>query len=267
MSSYSEKAKEWSADFARRWRDYPEPARPTKSELAFYSSIISKSKSRRVLILGSTIEFRVLCKKLKCNAVCVDYSRKNFEILATQSKLTFNDKFVECNWLELPFSNEFDFVLGDWVFNMLNKKDYRRFFKNVSRSMKKGGVAFLAGGVYKNVRESEVSKEIEGFYRLRKKGWLYSYLMVPIFPFLSKNGIVKLDDMRKYLYALEPKGMVSKRDADYLKSFGEGMSYLRLSIPAERELKKSFEPFFTKYKVFYGKEEYCAGLPVFVLMK
>lgn len=266
MLSSEQKAREWRQDFARRWKTYPEPARPTKSELDFYSSIISKSKSKRVLILGSTIEFRLLCKRLKCETTCVDFSRDNFEILQTQTKQRFNDRFVECNWLEMPFSNEFDFVLGDWAFSMLEKKNYPRFFKKISEALVDGGIAFLKGAIYEKTSLSEVSKIVDDFYRLRKKGWLYSYLMVPVFPFLSKRGMVKLEDVRQLMYRGEDEGKISQKDANYMRSFGEGMSYLRLSIPKLEELEKSFR-FFSKRKVFYGKEEYCKGLPVFILTK
>ena len=76
----------WS--YAELWDAFPIPSRPDSEELAHEEKYLTRLRPENVslMILGSTIEYRSLCKRLGIRPHVIDFSRDNFDSLSSYSK-------------------------------------------------------------------------------------------------------------------------------------------------------------------------------------
>src|SRR3989344_2304130 len=124
----------WTDDFVKHWKYYLPPSRASPSELHFIKEkIIEKGKQAKILILGSTPEYRNLCGELKMPVTLLDFSRQNYEYLAREVKHKPKETFILGDWITTHLPHRFDIILGDNAINVVLKKDQLTFLKNVAK--------------------------------------------------------------------------------------------------------------------------------------
>lgn len=163
--------KNWLTNFAVAWSKYwPPPARPTKSRVAFIKKIIMREREKvgrdnfKILILGSTSEFRDLMIELGIHPVIADFNRKNYSILARAMRHhdgnLIDETFIEANWLTMELNQKFDIILGDASFNVVPKKDNVQFLTNIKKHLTKSGLYVDAIWLRPNKKEIDIKKVI-----------------------------------------------------------------------------------------------------------
>ena len=131
---------DWSDEFVYHWKYYKSPARPSASDLRFIKKIIkSKGKKAKILILGSTPEYRNICGQLKLSVTLIDFSKKNYQYLNREVKNKPKEKFVQGDWLKTVLNEKFDIILADNVVNMFKNNNIIKLFSNVSKMLEEDG--------------------------------------------------------------------------------------------------------------------------------
>jgi len=263
--------KDWSSeDFVTHWKYYESPARAIGSELEFVEKKIKeKGPEVKVLILGSTPEYRNICVKLGIKVTLLDFSKDNYEYLSDEVKDTSNETFVEGNWLKTKLGGEFDIILGDHAPNMLNfKKEYALLFENVSKMLKKDG--FFIPRTYirfqgENITPEEVIKKYE---KIKKKYGIIPGSLREFF--LSAYDYEKdectLGGVFIKIKEMCDKGLLTDEELDF---FENKLSLkdrdFHFSMPEIKEFEKLALEYFEIVEVFYGTEPYLEDkLPMHV---
>ena len=276
----TEKSDTWQTAFAKRWVKYwVEPARPTKSELAFIKLALQKrmrkNQELRVLVLGSTSEYRDMLIELKAKyPTIVDFSAKNYQILSGAMKYrrqyTKSERFVEDNWIKMRLREQFDVIMGDAVINVISRQDCEPFFKNMARHLKQNGIFLAKTWVrfsdvppYTDVQiVSKFRKEIKKTDFLARVTQLF-YLV----DYDYKGDHCEMKKMHERMRRLYEHKFISKREWEYARKLGADVTPFRFHFPRkdwlEKKLKKYFKILARKYDDFY----YPGYHPTYVLSK
>lgn len=128
-----------------QWQKVCSPWRPSFSDEIIYKNIISRFDSRSpVLILGATPEIRDIIYEFKFDErFVVDVSAEMFKEmgLIRENKIDNEEKFIEANWLSLPFEpSSFEAIVSDLPFWVLfSLEEHEIFLKECHRVLKKNG--------------------------------------------------------------------------------------------------------------------------------
>ena len=82
---------DWNAERAKAWHKMKPPSKPSESEINIYRKYFNIKKNQynpRVLILGSTVEFRQLAFELGFSVTVVDYSKTYHDIILSLIHVT-----------------------------------------------------------------------------------------------------------------------------------------------------------------------------------
>lgn len=96
--------------------------RPSPAELVRYERALLGAKPRQgatALILGSTPELRSLALKYGLATTGCDIDDGVWKALTSLRTVAGEESFIHGNWLNLPETDGYDFILGDCSFNML----------------------------------------------------------------------------------------------------------------------------------------------------
>src|SRR3989344_7474494 len=167
--------KNWNENFAKTWKRYPSPARPSKEELGIFKKFLNfyyfeKSNLLKVLILGSTPEFRDLCNKNYLEVYCMDINKRTYEALGLLVKQKNNkEKLINSNWLDFSVPFRFDIIIGDNVTGMFSITKYPQFFKKMSKHLEKGGLLILRSMVQNPGFDITPEQSISNYRKKYKK--------------------------------------------------------------------------------------------------
>lgn len=136
----------WSADIARVWRNYVPPNRPSRFELELCSEQVRRIRSElshnpRVLILGSTTEYRDWAYEESIESVVVD-SSEEYHTAVSDELTHYNPRetVVFQDWREMSFFSEFDLVVGDLAVGQVPISDFSSLLERIRRSIRGRGV-------------------------------------------------------------------------------------------------------------------------------
>ncbi len=155
----------WNKEVAQIWTNYTPPCRPSRQELDICTQLVQKlSKLRReplkVLILGSTTEYRDWAYQERCQVKVLDNSQEYH--LEISKELTHKNVYEEVefsSWQDMNFTNEFDLVVGDLVIGNLNEQEVPGFLKKIYRSLKTGGY-FLTKSFFYDTDRDIISPDV-----------------------------------------------------------------------------------------------------------
>jgi len=151
-----------SWDYAQIWDQFPVPARPSKEELAFIEEEFKKIPHKNVLILGSTAEYRLLCKRLGIARYVADFERSHYEILTSYAKEKLEkEHFLEVDWLKLEDKNKYDVIVGHRAINVIGKEVLEKFFKRMYRALRPSGVFYCKGNILYSVEKERFDEIVD----------------------------------------------------------------------------------------------------------
>ena len=136
----------WNLQLAELWGRYPPPIRPSKDLIRLIQVFVQLTQLElddvpKILLLGSTPEFRDLCSMLKIPLTVVDFSRNNFD---AQTRLVtspiYNETFVQQDWRDMRLKEQFNLVLAESSLNVVPKKDISSLLLRIREHMKPGAL-------------------------------------------------------------------------------------------------------------------------------
>ncbi len=268
---FNEEDASW--DYAEVWSKFPVPARPSEEELAYLESEIKKlGKNTSVLILGSTIEYRSLCKRLGITPYVADFDKSIYNVLTNYSKEKFpKENFLEVDWLDISFKNKFDIIVGHRPFNVIGKKVLLRFFKRMRQAMKSGGAFYCKGNAQFKNHQDKLDKLISKWaFKPNRKYPLFSYIEVELyFHCADKDGYVDYPKARKIASEWIKEKMISQKDYDLIKILISMSSDARfrgkISVGEIKDVIKKAGFNNAEWKIL--DNDICANMPIIKLIK
>ncbi len=134
-----------------QWGKMGPPLVPSEGECRITKGFIKKGRPR-ILILGSTPQFRDLAHSLGAQVTCIDM---NLDMLTSMvelmkySRKASQEAWIRANWLQAPLKeNYWDYVMGDWVISNIPLKIQPLFFKKISLLLRPGGFFVTRHSLY-----------------------------------------------------------------------------------------------------------------------
>ncbi len=263
--------KQWTSDLAHRWRLYLPPARPSWGELQVYETYITKSKQKykdfRLLILGSTPEFRDLAIRCDVDYVCADYSKENFIALGQYMHHRDSEKnFFHTTWQEMTFRYEFDMIIGDVPSAVIPFTDHDLFFRNIQRALKKTGICILK--VY--VRDTNEKKSYKQVFENYRKERSHLPLTSGIILDLMQTGYhfdeeyVDCAEVTAELERELSEGNITQYEFDEVEKRWIKNEHFKLNMPLRTELLEKLHALFS-VEVTSGGDWFKDRAPLLVL--
>jgi len=215
------KEKEASWDYAEVWSKFPVPARPSKEELKYLETELKRfGKNSKILILGSTIEYRSLCNKLGIRPYVADFDKSIYGILTKYSKEKFvGEHFLEVDWLKIKEKNKFDVIIGHRAINVIGKEVLQKFFLRMKRVLKPSGIFYCKGNV-QFINDKTKLDSIRGKWAFKKNRRypLFSYLEVELYFYCAdRDGYVNYPKARKLVNNWYRQRKISLKDYNLMK--------------------------------------------------
>jgi ubiquinone/menaquinone biosynthesis C-methylase UbiE len=267
VKKYFKESASWN--YAEVWNKFPIPARPCSKELSIIKNELKKRKSSKVLILGSTIEYRSLCKKLGIKPVVVDFKKENYNILSKYSKEKFLDEtFIESDWLKINYFDEFDFILGHRIFNVIEKKSIQKMFQKMFIALKKDGIYFCRGNIFNKQSIDIIEQIIKEKSFTKRKYPLFTYIEVALYmKCCDKNNYVNYSKCRKLIKKWFNEKKISKKEFNHIMLLISMSDEARFRTPEKEEIIKSY-----KKNGFIGEwittgDQFSENMPIIKLSK
>jgi len=263
--------KNWTLDMANKWKNYKPPIRPSKYDLEVFEDYIKEklkqNKDVKILILGSTPEFRDLASKHKLIPYVVDYNEMNNRALATLKKHKGKEILIKQDWRKLKLKEKFDLVFAEASLNMLKEKEVPLILKNVKRLLKKDGV-FLAK-TWTRIPKSQLSlKKILETYRSKYKHLSFKNAANQEFHSYfydrNKGSLKKQYFLYKELYE---KGIITKKEFNSIEGLGYETNPLVIWLPFKEHLTKLVRKYMKVIKIIYPRQIGTNRLPIYVLKR
>ncbi|MFA6146217.1 MAG: class I SAM-dependent methyltransferase [Patescibacteria group bacterium] len=268
----------WDFKFAKAWKKFTPPSRPSQKELKFYEYYIQKTlkknKNIRILILGATPEFRDLILKHHSIPICCDLNSMVFNALKKLMKQHGKEIFIKSNWLKLKSKNKFDLIIGHQVFNQLPFNKQSLLTKIVFHNLEPNGLfihsTFLSPPNNIKINPLDGFKLHRKLTKTKKQIPLYSivhaYLTLscihPKNKFFTPNRYLKLVDK------LYRQKLISEQERkNIFKILPPGNS--KIYVPTKEKLERILKQYFKISSIYYPPSQYYNPInwPVYVLKK
>ncbi len=260
-----------SWDYAQIWEKFPVPARPSKEELKFLRQELSNLTHDNLLILGSTIEYRSLCKFFGIRPWVADFERSHYEILTNYAKEKLeNEHFLEIDWLKINDENKYDIILGHRAINVIGKEVLQQFFDRMYKALKPGGVFFCKNNIlYDGEPDHFVERVDKWAFAKNRTHPLFSYIEVDLYFYTAdKDGYVVYPKARKVVDQIFIDKRCSKEDYNLMKMLVSVSEARFRGLIREKEVqgiidKVGFSP---KEWIILDKD-ICQNMPILKLTK
>jgi len=251
------------------WHAVQVPGRPSRSDLDFLEAQVKilDPRSSRALVLGCTSEYRDLLMKYKIGTTCADYHPASFHEFRKHMKHEDGSRLVETDWRKMEFHEEFDIVLGDLAFTMLNLRDWNDVARRASKALKNAGKSFQRiwlriPGKYPDF--DDLIRE----HKERKGMHPFTSLAYPFFQhFLKEDGSFNPIEVTKvHLRKRFEQGYLTK---DEFKAFDTVWGDFRtvMHFPTRRQADEVFSRHFEIERVHFCEEWFKEFCPTYVLSK
>ncbi|MFC1753955.1 hypothetical protein ACFL96_11295 [Thermoproteota archaeon] len=263
---------DWTNDFAKLWGNFKPPVRPSRYDLAVLreyldKKIKKKGKKVRVLILGSTPEFRDVVLRRKLVPYVVDYHKDNYIAMGTLRKYKGKEIHIHQDWRKLKLKEKFDLVFAEASLNMLKKKEVPVVLKRVNSLLEEDGL-FLSKTWLKTEKKLTMDYIIK-LYRKKYRHMKFKFAMSNLNYSFSCGKGTSVNTKKEFfrMKKLYEKGILTKAEFDSYCNLGYEVSNLDIFMP----LKKWFDSTARKYmkikKIIYPKPIGPSKMPIYVLGK
>lgn len=263
----------WQPTKAEDWKNFPSPARPWPSEVAWFEKYVLEKKKKGkvdVLILGSTVEFRSMCHKNDVNVYIADFSQNFYEILSKQPMTHRGaETFYEVDWRDMDLKKQFDLIFGDWVPGVLHTKDYDVFFKNIVKHLKDDGLFLGRECLRPESKPVDIEKVAKEHYeKYAEKYNFYNTSMQYIYSYGvdSKTSMWNMEAANGVLDMLYKKQLLKENDYQFFKDRLKCEKH-KASIVVQKDFDHEVEKYFKIIAKHFGKEPSAPWYPIYVLGK
>ena len=264
----------WGNSFSSVWQYNVPPARPSFAELVLYSKHLQEIQNNlkekaKILILGSTPEFRDWAFEKNVESTVVDYNKENYRALNRfMHHQDINESFIESNWLQINIKERFDLAVADHAFGVLKREDVSIFLKNVADALKKNGIFitkqyFCFKMSYKNLEEL-----FKSYYEKLPYENILEATMNELISFEAMDtGSFSFKDVFAKLKKLYSDKIIKAEDFKKFSDLGWENINFKLFIPTEVEWKKLINQYFEVLSIERTDDIYAETMPIYFLKK
>lgn len=197
----------------------------------------------------------------------VDYNAENYKVLEsfTRHKNTA-EKFIESDWKNMEFSNEFDIIVGDHAISVLKKEDVPDVLEKISRALNKDSLfitkQYLRFGKIKSLEQifKEYYKNFPNFQsRLITNTTLTRTLAN------KKTDYFVFKDAMKKITELYHEGKIKEKEYNSYKILNWDKMKFNLYVSTKKTWEKNIKPFFDIYSIDYSQDIYAKDMPIYIL--
>jgi hypothetical protein len=254
---------------ADRWVNYTPSVRPSPSEILIYSKMISTARETdsNCLILGATPELRDMACNLNLNVTVLDtnkYMINKMTGLMTRQNPTEN--VIVGNWVDYDFvEQQFDFILGDHVINMLPLNQYASFVDKLYSLLKKdGNIVTRIITVPQNslcTNDEAIQMYDHGTIKYNDLIWMICLNNA----YNKDTNIISYRELVLKGRKLFSDGLIDKETLKQFEYYDDGMF---LSALTQREYKDVFTTKFDIVETKFGNDyRFCKTMPIYKLAK
>ena len=261
---------QWTTSVAEKWGLFLPPARPSESEIHVLENELLKLKEQnpnlRVAILGSTIEYRDLCRRVGMHHKCIDYSRDNF--LGLRESLEHKDSeenLVISDWLDMSgVEDKFDVFLGDLATTVTPVQDHKNMFSQIEKHCNPGAFVFLKTPLREN-NDKMSHEEIFKLYRSERSdknpfsGVWYEVLLSD-YDFEKDTMYCKVSNAK--LKESFEKGIITQYEYEEFKKRWDALGDFNMNIPLKEAFSENYSDFFLLEKIITGEDWYSKDIPI-----
>jgi len=272
MTKSSQENNSASWNYAEIWDKFPVPARPSKEELAYLEKEWRARKPRTLLILGSTIEYRSLAKKLGIVPTVMDFKKEHYDTLTHYASESFsNEQFIEADWLSLADEKKYDVIVGHRAINVIAHTELETFFQKMHRALKPGGVFYCKGNIRKRSEPDRLDVLIETWAKKPDRAYpLFSYIEVALyFRCADEHGYVEYPKARALVDAWREEQKITQEDYELIRLLVSMSSDARFrgTIYDDDVRAAITRAGFAKSEWIVKDKDICSHMPIIVLTK
>lgn len=285
-------AVQWNPHVAADWKWVPPPSRPSLSELRVVEDVLSEAayaRDSRLLILGSTAEFRDIAFEFGFETTIVEYIDRNFETLghhcrhptveapdAPYASVARVTSMINEDWREMEFDDHelFDIVLGDLAVNMVPLDQQQGLIERVARSLRPGGTSIQRiwvrhAGQY-SPEVTDIKSLVDEHYAdpIQKQRNQFYWLALPLISLFHNPEIggTRFKDIREELKKLFDAKVIDK---GLFEAFEAPWKHYLLPnhLPLKKDADRMFDALNLDYEVRYGTEWFREMCPIYILRK
>lgn len=265
----------WNQFLAQTWGNYPPPIRPYQEELVIikqlFTSYIEKKKltNPKVLILGSTPELRDIVWEFNIVPTVMDYSSENYNAMGILCKNYKESNFVELNWLDMNFVEEFDIVLSEAAFNVISSESANVLYEKIFKSLKINGLLIAKNWIRFNNKRPFLNDLINEFRCSSNAKGFYSHTCIPLMLCFYNYGLesIELKKFSQNCMTLFNDGKINEEEWNTISIHNYENVDLQLYIPIIYDFIKDISPYFSIKNIVDIKVAYSEYHPLFILEK
>jgi hypothetical protein len=250
------------------WHRVQPPARPSQSDLRFLEDHLKTldPHSSKALILGCTPEYRDLLMKYELDSTCIDHQSESFHELKNLMKYEDRSRLIETDWRKMDFDGEFDLILGDLSFTMLNLRDWDNVAGRINKALKIGGKSFQR--IWLQIPNKYVNfDDLIDEHRSRVGMHPFTSLAYPFLQhFTKEDGSFNAIEVVSRLRKKHEQGLLTKEEFLFFealwKDFKQG-----LYLSTKENADAIFSKYFQINQIKYPDEWFREFSPTYVLEK
>lgn len=268
----------WDTAVASDWKWVGPPARPSVSELSVIDSVLRRyPRHSRMLILGSTAEFRDLAYEHKFDTTIMDYNPRNYEILRRYMRHPSGEPeqtLVEKDWREIDYESRFDIVLGDLALNMVPLSEQQELIGKLTGALTPNGYSVQRVWVRDSAKYSPQHTTLEDIIcehreTRAREGYDYFYsLALPLISFFHSEdrGETQFQHILHQLRIKHEKGEI---DDEFMRAFDRpwGRYTMPNRLPSYAELDGWFRQKSNVVDVKHGDDLFSNYCPIYVTQR
>ena len=266
----------WSANDVHYWRAYVPPSRPSRFDLDLCTQYASEIKTRfhrqpRVLILGSTNEFRDWAFEESCDVTVIDNSEGFHAAISDDRKYKrAQERVVFRNWEDIQFAEEFELIVGDLVIGNIAPNNVELVIGKIKNALVPGGV-FISKSYFFNPNRpfkslNDVFSAYEASQKLNDPFPLLAYDLT-VAAMDDKTFFMTFNKMHELVKNAHEQGRLSDKTMERYKEFGwEGDAFAFYVMPIP-EWERLLGGYFAKYTVYFGPYPWSSDFPIYVATK
>ena len=265
--------KQWTSGVAQQWPIFIPPTRPSLSELAKIEKHLLALKKHsadfKMLILGSTPEYRDLGLTYNVDYVCADYNEENFRALGTQMHHRDSENcLVQVDWRRMNFDGEFNLILGDLATTVTPVKDHDLLLQTIAQSLKKNGLCILKTALRKNNKRMS-HQDIFKLYRkersyLNQFGAVWFEVMLADYDFKedTMSCVKSYEELKKSF----KRKIITKYEFEAFAQHWLSLGDFKMNIPLRTAFLAKARKYFT-IAVDSGEDWYKEDISLLILKR
>lgn len=260
----------WDEEHELEWRrSFGPPVRPTTGECKIYRrELLRLGKASKVLLMGSTPELSDIVAELGFDLTIIDEKERNYQdIPAMTTAQVQRERFIRMNWLEMTFSSEFDFIIGDNVLSILPPESALKLIEKVHTALKPEA-RWVTRVMLFNDGEDFISPDtINGrVSRCLTKKDIYEQLYVPFLTYYKNEvGGAKISEIYSKISRDVEKGIFPKVCTEVFQTLSDYEE--ENFLVGRKEFEKMIGEKFDVVRSYDYVEKYSRNWVIYVLKK